>query len=128
MVLPTSPVADFIAKQNDTSAPFKGTCYSQTSPTATPTVVDITGASLEFHMRPLAEGSALKVSAAAVITDAANGEWEYRWAAGDLDLSDYSGQTEGHYIAEVQVTFADGTIRTFPNRGESHIIVRRELG
>ena len=70
-------------------------------------VIDLTGASVQFHMT---RGSTVKVNAAAVITNATGGIVEYRWAAGNTD-------TPGHYKGEFQVTLSDGTIISVPTGG-----------
>ncbi len=120
MVSTASPIADFIIKRNDTSRAIPSTLQTRTTPTADAVNVDLTGATVRFHMRPVAEGSVIKVDALATITDALNGGVEYQWVAADTD-------TDGHFVCEWEVTFADATIRTFPNHRELHIVIRRDL-
>jgi hypothetical protein len=49
----------------------------------------------------------VKVAAAAVVTNAAQGEVEYRWALGDTD-------TPGVYSAEWEITWPVGRPQTWP--------------
>ena len=120
MVLPITPLADFIIKRDDTSRAFPSTLRTRASPNDDWVVVDLTGATVRFHMRPAAEGSTVKVNALATIVNATLGQVEYQWAAGDTD-------TEGQFVGEWEVTFADGTIGTFPNDRELNITIRRDL-
>lgn len=69
-------------------------------------VVVLTGASVKLHMQ--APGSAVKVNAAATITDAALGKVSYTFVAANTD-------TPGDYLARWQVTFSGGAIESFPN-------------
>jgi len=92
----------FYVKQNDTSPAMLATLQD-----ANFTAVDITGASVRFHMRPI--GSAqVTVDAAATIVDALAGEVRYDWQAADT-------ATVGAYQAEFEVTYVDASIETFPN-------------
>lgn len=99
----------FYIKQNDTSPKMLATLQN-----ANGDAIDLTGASVRFHMRTV-NGSASVVSAAATIVNAASGIVRYSWAAGDT-------ATVGTYQAEFQVTYADATIETFPN--DSYISVQ----
>lgn len=129
MVLPSSAIADFVIKQNDTARPLPSTLRTRATPTDDWQVVDLTGATVQFHMRPLTEGSALKVDAAATIVSALGGQVAYSWAAGDTDMSDYpAGTKQAQYLVEWEVTFADGTIGTFPNDRDLHVLIWRDLG
>lgn len=75
-----------------------------TAPDLSGTVnTDLTGATLELHLKPYG-GDVLTVTATA--TDATNGAWSYTWAAGDL-------ATYGTWMCELQVTYSDGRIQTF---------------
>jgi len=94
----------FYVKQNDTS-PF----MLATLKDANEVAVDLTGASVRFHMRAVG-ASQVTVDADAVVTDAEAGIVKYEWDAADTD-------TVGSYQAEFEVTFVSGDIETFPNNG-----------
>ena len=79
-------------------------------------LVDLTlAAAVTFKMREQTSNP-LKVDAAAVVTDAVNGEVEYRWAPGDTDQP-------GTFYAEWEVAWGDGTIETFPTLGFDVVLV-----
>jgi predicted dehydrogenase len=93
----------FYIKRNDTAPAFRATLQD-----ADAASVDVTGATVRFHMRN--EAGVAVVDAAAVIITAASGIVEYRWAAADT-------ATSGVYKAEFEVTYSTGYIETFPNSG-----------
>lgn len=85
--------------------------------------MDLTGATVRFHMKETSgdvDGSPLKVDAAASIVSAAAGTVKYDWQAEDTDAS-------GWFRAEWEVTFSDGTIRTFPNPGYTNVLITGDL-
>lgn len=94
----------FNVKQNDTSPTMLATLQD-----ASGDAVNITGASVRFHMRPIGS-SQIKVDAAAVIVTALDGIVRYDWQASDTAVI-------GSYEAEFEVTFSDASIETFPNDG-----------
>lgn len=102
-------MADFYIKRNDTSP---GLEY-----TLSPATV-LTGATVRFHM--FASNGVEKVDAAATIEDAVNGIVRYGWVAADVD-------TLGTFNAEFEVTFADGTITTYPNTKHLVILITPDL-
>ena len=69
-------------------------------------VVDVTGATVRFHM--FDQDKVSKVDAAASIVNGAAGDVQYLWVAGDTD-------TAGFFDSEFEVTFSGGRIETFPN-------------
>ena len=97
----------FYIKQNDTKPSLAAQLLSDGS------AVDLTGATVKFHM-----GSS--VDAAATIVDAATGNVRYDWSAADTT-------TSGTFNAEFEVTFSDGTIETFPNDEHLHIVITEEV-
>ena len=70
----------------------------------------------------LEPGGAVKVNGGAmgVVGNAANGRVKYSWSASDTD-------TAGTYEAEVQVTFSNGAIRTFPPSGYVLIQIKDDI-
>jgi len=105
----------FTIKQNDTSPVIAATLKD-----ASGTPVNLTAATVQFHMRKIG-GSTLKVDAAATLVDAAQGSIKYTWTGSDTDSA-------GNYSAEFEVTYSDGTIETFPNGGNISIIIAQNLG
>lgn len=66
--------------------------------------VDVSGGStLELH---IAKPDGVKITRNASVVNAATGEWQYRWAANELDVN-------GLWYVECQVTFPDTTKATF---------------
>lgn len=103
----------FSIKQNDTSPSLQAILKDGgLNP------VDLTGASVRFHMK--AVGGAIKVDAAMTVVDQDNGIVQYDWEAGDTDTVDT-------YAVEFEVTYSDGAIETFPNKGNLAVNVTREL-
>lgn len=99
----------FFIKQNDTRPAIRATLKD-----ADELPVDLTAATVEFHMRVYPAGTTKISAGSVVVLDAAKGDVEYRWVAADTDTADT-------FEAEYEVTFSDGTIQTFPN--DTHAIV-----
>ena len=100
-------VTKFYIKQNDTAPAITATLYENS------VAVDLTGATVKFHMGSI-------VDAAATVVSASEGKVKYQWQATDT-------ATVGEYNAEFEVTFSDGTIETFPNDGFLRIIITSEV-
>ena len=81
--------------------------------------VVLTGASVKF-MAWFPGDAAIKVNAAATITDAATGKVSYTPTATDTN-------TIGDLMAEWQVTFSGGAIETFPNSGHQKVRVTDDI-
>ena len=99
--------AIFYLKQNDTKPSLSANLTQDGS------VVDLTGASVKFHMGSI-------VDADAVIASAVTGSVRYDWDAADTEEA-------GRYPAEFQVTFSDEGIETFPNKDTLTIVIKPEL-
>lgn len=87
--------------------------YAATVKNADGTAVNLTGAAIVCTMKPEG-GSTPKItrqSTGISITDAVNGQFEYRWQTGDTD-------TAGAYNIEFEVTPQTGGKFTLPNPGE----------
>lgn len=92
----------FFIKQNDTSPSLQATLKDGAD-----NAVDLTGATVRFHMRQLGTQT-VKVDDDATVSDADNGVVYYQWSASDTD-------TIGSFEAEFEVTFSGGEIESFPN-------------
>lgn len=108
-------MASMTIKRNDTSPSFTATCTD-----AAGDPVDITSATVRFHMVGPVPGTEVKVDAAATVVSGAAGTVRYDWQTGDTD-------THGSYKAEVEVTLSDGTIRTFPTSNYSIVRIVSDL-
>lgn len=105
-------MSTFQIRRNDTAPPIEATL------TADDAAVDLTGATVRFHMQDTS--GTVKVDAAADLVVAASGTVKYDWTADDTD----SG---GWFKAEWEVTFSDGTIRTFPNPGYTNVRITGDI-
>ena len=103
----------FVIKRNDTSPSIQGTCKD-----ADGNAVDITGATIRFHMIDADED--LIVDAAATIADGTGGVVRYDWQAADTDVA-------GAYQAEFEVTYSDATVESFPSRGFIGVQIYEDL-
>ena len=102
---------------------------NDTSPPAQVTIerggveVDLTGCTVTFTMRERYTYGYLKIdAAAAVVTNAAAGEVEYRWETDGTD-TDEPGTFHGTWT----VTFPSGRIETFPTLHPDIIHIRGAL-
>lgn len=91
-------------KQNDTSPAITAELRD-----ADGQPVDLSGASVRFHMRKSGQNDVV-VDQSASVVDSADALVRYAWA--DADTA-----TAGVYQAEFEVTYADQSIETFPNAG-----------
>lgn len=115
------PAPDFSIKTGDTGSRIQSTLENSGG-----TAVDISGASVIFKMGPFSGGT-LSVAGTAVIdqvgagtVDGTRGQVHYNWPTGGVTTADW-------YRAEFEVTFASGTIQTFPNTGYLTVAVTRDL-
>lgn len=104
----------FVIKRNDTSPGMQATLKNGSG-----TAVDLTGATVLMIMRPVGGGKR-KISGACTLHDAANGIVRYAWVSGDTD-------TAGLFNVEFQVTYADSTVETFPNKGYEQVQIDGDL-
>lgn len=106
-------MASFTMVRNDTAPPITATLTDSAG-----TAIDLSGATVRFHM--VDSAGAVKVDAACTVTSATGGVVSYSWAAADTD-------TSGSYKAEWEVTFSDGTIRTFPSPSKTMVRIVGDL-
>jgi hypothetical protein len=107
-------VSIFYIKENDTSPALRAVLKDSDGVS-----VDLTGASVRFHMRN-ANGGILVVNKPATIVTAASGIVDYNWDAEDTTVV-------GQFEIEFEVTFPDGGIQTFPNQGYGTVVVADDL-
>ena len=81
--------------------------------------VVLTGASVKFMMWAPGD-AAVKVNAAATITDAATGKVSFTFSAAQTD-------TVGDYVAEWQVTYSGGAIESFPNADWQKVRIKDDI-
>lgn len=105
----------FRIKTNDTSPKLAVTLED-----ASGNAIDITGNNgVRFHMKAFGATS-LKVDAPMTVTDSLSGIVQYPWIGADTN-------TAGTYYGEVEVTYADNTVETFPNNSYFTIIIKEDL-
>lgn len=104
----------FRIKTNDT-----GPVLSVTLTDASGNGIGLAGATARFHMKAFGATS-LKIDSPATVTDGVDSVVQYDWVAGDTD-------TAGTYYGEIEVTYGDATVETFPNNGYFTIIIKEDL-
>lgn len=103
----------FTIKNGDTSPALRAVLkYDDGS------VVNLTDASVRFHMRRYGEETVLIDEPASVVSIA--GIVEYPWIVADTD-------EVGKYEGEFEVTYSDDTIETFPSNGYIRIDVVKAI-
>ena len=93
----------FYIKQNDTTPALKATLKDGDG-----TVINLTDATVKFHMRKVGASTSVVDAAAAVVSPATSGIVQYSWSGSDTTNT-------GLYSAEFEITYGDGKIETFPN-------------
>lgn len=73
-----------------------------------PDSVDLTGATVVFNMRLYGGANKVNRAAAVIVTATGTPTVRYDWQAANVD-------TAGFYEAEFEVTYAGGSVETFPN-------------
>jgi len=104
----------FFVKQNDTSPKLAATLKDGNGQ-----VVDVTGASVRFHMAKL-NSSTVITDASATVTNGSAGTVEYAWTASDT-------ASIGTFRGEFEVTFPTGLIETYPNSGYISIQITDDI-
>jgi hypothetical protein len=104
----------FYIKQNDTSPAMLATLQD-----ADGNAVDITSATVRFHMRPIGS-TQVTIDQAVVIVTPLSGIVQYNWQASDT-------ATVGSYQVEFEVTYADASVETFPNDGYIRVEITDDI-
>lgn len=106
---------NFFIKQNDTSPSIRATLKGSDG-----SAINLNNATAVFKMSPMAGGN-LTVDASADIFDPSEGVIEYLWTADDTSES-------GSYRAEIEVTYSDGKVESFPNSGFIRVEINSDIG
>lgn len=104
----------FFIKQNDTSPSLKAFIQD-----ADGNSVNLTGAAVRLHINETGGGPNI-IDELMTVNDANGGEVQYDWVAADT-------VNAGTFSAEIEITFSDGKIETFPNDGYFTITITAEL-
>lgn len=120
LTVPTS-VATLAVPSSTCEVNVNGYTVGDTGPNLVATLTSIpssafTGATCQVHVRKPG-GTTVTLPGGQVTFDTAAGTVTVAWAAGDLD-------TAGNWLFEVQVTYSNGQIQTFPG---AMFVVRDEL-
>lgn len=86
---------------------------------ATKQPIPLTGATVQFLMKPKKAGQGVPIDAPADVIDVAAGTVEYSWADGDT--------AAGLYNAEFRIDLASGDVRRVPNDGYIDVVVLESL-
>tara|TARA_R110000803_G_scaffold40727_1_gene87703 strand:- start:83 stop:409 length:327 start_codon:yes stop_codon:yes gene_type:complete len=104
---------EFNIKQNDSSPIIQANLIGAGNAS-----VNLSGGSVNFRMQKSTGENV--VQGAAEIVDASQGTVRYLWLAGETSVS-------GIYMAEFEVTYADGKVESFPNVGYIQVNIKPEL-
>jgi len=106
-------MSTFYIKRRDTSPIYRAILKDGDD-----AIVDVTGATIRFHM--FDQTGTSKVDAAAVINSGTAGDVQYEWTADDTD-------TAGFFDVEFEVTYSGGRVETFPNYGFERVHIHEDL-
>lgn len=106
----------FQIKRGDTAPTFRAQCLDDTTP------VNLTTATSARLLMKSQNGDLIVAAPVTIEDQNTNPGWVHRaWVAGDTDTADA-------YRGEVEVTWSDGTVQTFPANGYVTILVLNDLG
>ena len=105
----------FFIKQNDTRPTLRCILLD-----ADELPVDLTAATVEFHMRVYPAGTTKIAAGTGAVIDTAQGDVEYKWSSSDTDTAET-------YEAEFECTFSDGTIQPFPNDKHAFVYITDDI-
>ena len=104
----------FTIKKNDTSPQIAAILQDGDG-----TAIDLTGATVRFHMKKIGASTA-STDAAATVVNADAGSVKYEWVAADT-------ANAGTFQAEFEVTYTNGGVETFPNDQSIAIVITEDL-
>jgi len=104
---------DFYIKQNDSSPIIRAKLRG-----AGNAPLNLSAATVNFRMQKSSGENV--VQGAAEIFDPSEGTVQYTWQSGDTSVA-------GVYLAEFEVTYADGKVESFPNVGYMQVNIKPEL-
>ena len=104
----------FQIKRRDTSPSIEAVLQVEDG-----TPVNITGATVRFHMQNTVNAEVVIDAPATIVTPLA-GLVRYDWQGDDT-------ASAGFFAVEWEVTYADGSIETFPNGGNAYINITRDI-
>lgn len=109
-------------KQGDLLPSVVAVLHDTDPTTGQPRVMDLTGATVKFHLRLDGAASLVVNRAASIVGAATLGTVQYDWVAGDTD-------TVGDYLREWEVTYtASGKQVTVPNSKDGlRVKISRQL-
>ncbi len=105
---------DFYIKQNDSSPIIRAKLRG-----AGNALLNLSAATVNFRMQKSSGENVIQGEAE--IFDPSEGTVQYTWQSGDTSVS-------GVYLAEFEVTYADGKVESFPNVGYMQVNIKPELG
>jgi len=113
----SSSTSEFVIKRGDLEPPITATIKD-----ATGAVVNLTGAtSPVLILKPIAGGSAQRLSTGTTLLDATNGRIRHAWQSGETT-------TAGSYFAEWEVSWPTSRPQTFPTEGTFMVVVEQDQG
>ncbi len=104
---------DFYIKQNDSSPIIRAKLRG-----AGNALLNLSAATVNFRMQKSSGENVIQ--GAAEIFDPSEGAVQYIWQSGDTSVA-------GVYLAEFEVTYADGKVESFPNVGYMQVNIKPEL-
>lgn len=107
-------MATFYLKEGDTAPKLQASLKNPDG-----TAVDLTNANVDIRIAKARGGGNIE-SGNAFTTDANNGVIEY-------DLAQVNTDNDGRYRVEFEVTYIDGSVETFPNKGYHTLMVGRNM-
>lgn len=105
-------MATFYIKENDTAPTIQATLKNPDG-----SAVDLAGASVDIRIAK-ARGGANVQNGSANVQDAQGGVVNYTLTSNDTDDT-------GRYRVEFEVTYGDGKVETYPNKGYHTMLVSR---